>query len=266
MRTSLQNLRYSKAVILNSTESLEKLAISELQKHYQVPFFSIGPFHVMTPSLNPTSILKEDVSCIQWLDKQAPNSVIYVSLGSLAKIDKEVLIETAWGLVQSEQPYLWVVRPNSVRGSEWIEFLPDELTRMIHIRGCIIKWGPQREILAHVAIGAFWSHCGWNSTMEAISAGVPMLCQPCFGDQLVDARYVSHVWRVGLELENARDRTIVKRGIRRLLVDEEGKEMRRRCLDLKRKVEDCVQKSGSSCNSLENLKKLILSLFMQLKS
>ncbi|KAK4482291.1 hypothetical protein RD792_009443, partial [Penstemon davidsonii] len=125
------NIRSSKAVIWNTVDTLEKSPLTGLQQLYQVPFFTIGPIHKTTPPHNPTSLIKEDTNCITWLDKHAPNSVIYVSLGSLATIDAQELIETAIGLVDSEQPFLWVVRPNSVKGSEWMESLPDELAHSI---------------------------------------------------------------------------------------------------------------------------------------
>ncbi|KAF3454615.1 hypothetical protein FNV43_RR05063 [Rhamnella rubrinervis] len=108
----------------------------------------------------------------------------------------------AWGLASSQQPFLWVVRPGLVSGLDWIELLPKGFREGVGERGCIVKWAPQQEVLAHEAVGGFWSHCGWNSTLESISEGVPMICKPCFGDQKVNARYVIHEWRVGIELED----------------------------------------------------------------
>ncbi|CAL5353077.1 unnamed protein product [Camellia sinensis] len=67
-------------------------------------------------------------------------------------------------------------------------------------RGCIVKRAPQKEVLAHSRVGKFWSYCGWNSVLESVSEGVPMICSLCFGDQKVNVRYVSSVWKVALEL------------------------------------------------------------------
>ncbi|GFS39218.1 hypothetical protein Acr_00g0061710 [Actinidia rufa] len=190
----------------------------------------------LVPELYPLS------SCTSWLDRQAPNSVLYVSFGSLDSIDEKALAEMAWGLANSDQPFLWVIRPGSVHGSKWIELLPENLRERIGERGGIVKWAPQEEVLAHEAVGEFWSHCGWNSTLERMCEGVPMICWPCFGDQNVNARYLSYVWGVGLEVEHELNRGDVERAVRRLMVDEEGKEIRRRAIEFKEKAELSIGK------------------------
>ncbi|CAK9147440.1 unnamed protein product [Ilex paraguariensis] len=254
----LSNFTTSPAIICNTVDYLEQSAVSKLQQHYQAPFFLIGPLHKLA-SATSTSFLKEDTNCIEWLDKQAPRSVIYVSFGSLTIMDKKDLIEMAWGLANSGQPYLWVIRPGSVSGSELTELLPEGFEEKVGERSCIVKWAPQKEVLAHGAVGGFWSHCGWNSTLESISEGVPMICKPCFVDQKVNARYLSYIWKVGLEMENDSERGDIERAIRRLMVDKEGDEMRQRAIDMKDKIEACVQKGGSSYSSLNNLQEFILS-------
>ncbi|KAA8549332.1 hypothetical protein F0562_001016 [Nyssa sinensis] len=251
------NIKTSVAIIWNTIDYLEHSSLVQLHQHYKVPSFSIG--HKFA-SVSPSSLLKEDTDCITWLDKQAPNSVIYVSLGSLASMDEKELAETAWGLANSDQPFLWVIRPASVAGSEWVELLPEGFKEAIGEKGLIVKWAPQKDVLAHGAVGGFLSHCGWNSTLESISEGVPMICWPSFGDQMVNARYVSHVWRVGLELENELERREIERAVRSLMVDKEGEEIRQRVIDLKEKIALCMRDGGSSCNSLNDLKEYILSL------
>ncbi|KAL0369999.1 UNVERIFIED_CONTAM: UDP-glucose iridoid glucosyltransferase [Sesamum angustifolium] len=81
----------------------------------------------------------------------------------------------------------------------------------------VVKWAPQKKVLAHAAVGGFLTHCGWNSTLESMCEGVPLICRPCFADQLVNARYMTHVWRVGLELEDFKQISIEK-GIKTLMV------------------------------------------------
>ncbi|EEF41878.1 UDP-glucuronosyltransferase, putative [Ricinus communis] len=245
------DIKTASAVIWNTMDCLEEpLLAKQQEKQFPIPIFKIGPIHKFAPALS-SSLLNEETSCITWLDKQIPNSVLYIGLGSVASIDETELAEMACGLANSKQPFLWVIRPGSIHGSEWIELLPE---------GHIVKWAPQREVLAHPAVGVFWSHCGWNSTLESISEGVPMICRPCFGDQRVTARYASHVWRIGLQLENKLERQEIESTIRRLMVDEEGEGIRLRAKDLKENVEICFRKGGSSYNSLNKLVEFMSSL------
>ncbi|CAL5424501.1 unnamed protein product [Camellia sinensis] len=115
----------SSGIIWNTLDSLENPTLSELQHYHQIPFFLIGPlFKISSPSLS-ISLLEENINCISWLDKQAPNSVLYISLGSLASVNETELVEMAWGLANSGQTFLWVIRLGSVHGSEWMELLPE---------------------------------------------------------------------------------------------------------------------------------------------
>ncbi|XP_048226413.1 UDP-glucose iridoid glucosyltransferase-like isoform X2 [Ricinus communis] len=247
------DIKTASAVIWNTMDCLEEpLLAKQQEKQFPIPIFKIGPIHKFAPALS-SSLLNEETSCITWLDKQIPNSVLYISLGSVASIDETELAEMACGLANSKQPFLWVIRPGSIHGSEWIELLPEGFIGTTKQQGHIVKWAPQREVLAHPAVGVFWSHCGWNSTLESISEGVPMICRPCFGDQRVTARYASHVWRIGLQLENKLERQEIESTIRRLMVDEEGEGIRLRAKDLKENVEICFRKGGSSYNSLNKL-------------
>ncbi|KAI7746882.1 hypothetical protein M8C21_032174, partial [Ambrosia artemisiifolia] len=120
MHALSDRIRTPSAIIWNTMDFLESLALTKLQQLYQIPIFAIGPLNE-TAQCQSTSFLTEDTNCISWLDKQAPRSVIYVSLGSLATINEKELVETAWGLAESNQPFIWVVRPGSVEGSEWID-------------------------------------------------------------------------------------------------------------------------------------------------
>ncbi|KAD4584578.1 hypothetical protein E3N88_22179 [Mikania micrantha] len=249
--------RIPSAIIWNTMDFLENSSLTKLQKHYKIPIFSIGPLNELAQCPS-TSFLKEDTDCISWLDKQAPRSVIYVSLGSLATMDEKELAEIAWGLADSNQAFLWVVRPGSVKGSDWIEFLPSSFLEEVRGRGLVLKWAPQKQVLAHFAVGGFWSHCGWNSSLESISQGVPMMCWPFLGDQYVNSRYLSCVWQVGLELE-CLERNAIVIIIRRLLGDDEGKEIRQRAINMKEKANCCLWKGGSSFNDLNNLVEFILS-------
>lgn len=122
-----------------------------------------------------------------------------------------------------------------------------------------MKWAPQREVLAHGAVGGFWTHCGWNSTLESISEGVPMICKPCFSDQKVHARYISRVWRIGLELEDEFERGEIERAVRKLMINSDGEEIRVRAKDMKEKIQVSMSKGGSNYNFLNELVEFIMA-------
>ncbi|GMI88958.1 UDP-dependent glycosyltransferase 76B1 [Hibiscus trionum] len=239
------------AIIVNSMEFLEQEALSKVKKLVPAPIFTIGPLHKLAPTVC-CSLFTEDDKCISWLNNQAPESVIYVSFGSMAGIDKQELIEAAWGLANSELPFLWVVRPGMVGSSEWIELLPNGFRESVGQRACIVQWTPQKQVLAHAAVGGFWSHCGWNSSVESICEGVPMLCKPFFGDQVLNTSYICNVWKIGLELHEL-ERGNVERRIKRVMVDMEGKEMRKRAMELKKDAVVCLMKEGSTSCCLNDL-------------
>ncbi|CAA7036708.1 unnamed protein product [Microthlaspi erraticum] len=242
--------RAASAVIINTASCLESSSLSWLQQERLViPVYPIGPLHIVASA--PTSLLEENKSCIEWLNKQKVNSVIYISLGSLALMEVNEVMQTASGLDSSNQHFLWVIRPGSICDSEWIECLHEEFLKMVSRRGYIVKWAPQKEVLAHPAVGAFWSHCGWNSTLESLGEGVPMICRPFSTDQKVNARYLECVWKVGIQVEGELNIGGVEKAVKRLMVDEEGEEMRERAFSLKEKLIASVTSGGSSHKSLE---------------
>nr|POE87083.1 udp-glycosyltransferase 76f1 [Quercus suber] len=176
---AVKETKASSGFIWNSFEDLEPLALTTCKQKLTIPTFPIGPFHKYFPA-SSCSLLTQDQSSISWLNTQAPKSVIYVSFGSIAALNEAQFLEIAWGLANSNQPFLWVVRPGLVRGSEWLEPLPNGFLENLNGRGHIVKWAPQEKVLAHHATGGFWTHNGWNSTLESICEGVPMICQPFF--------------------------------------------------------------------------------------
>lgn len=245
-------------VIINTASCLESSSLCCLQQQLDIPVYPIGPLHMVSSA--PTSLLEENKSCIEWLDKRKRNSVIFVSLGSLALMETNEVMEMASGLDSSKQHFLWVIKPGSIRGSEWIEFLPEEFSEMVSGRGYVVKWAPQKEVLAHHAVGGFWSHCGWNSTLESIGEGVPVICRPSSSDQKVNARYLDCVWRIGIQVEGEVERGAVERAVKRVMVGEEGEEMRKRAMCLKEKLRASVREGGSSHKSLHEFVHFIKSL------
>lgn len=251
----------SDGLIFNTFKDLEETSLAKIRHEYlpNTPIFPIGPFHKYSPSPSSNSLLSQEQSCISWRNTQAPKSVVYVSFGTVAKMEATQFLEIAWGLCNSKQPFLWVVRPDLVHGSNWLEQLPSGFVETLNGRGHIVKWVPQKEVLAHPAVGAFWTHNGWNSTLESVCEGVPMICTPSFADQKVLARYASEVWKVGLQMEDGIERAVIEKTIRKVMVEKEGEEMRDRALKLMEKANLCLKQGGSSHQSLDGLVKHILS-------
>ncbi|CAN7052036.1 UDP-glycosyltransferase 76F1 [Brassica rapa] len=247
----VEGAKSSSGIIWNTFEDLERIIVlMNFSTEFQVLVFPVGPFYKHSENILPTTKNKEDHVTTDWLNKQDPRTVVYVSFGSLADIEEKEFLEIAWGLRNTKQPFLWVVRPGMVQGTEWLESLPCGFLENIGQKGQIVKWVNQLEVLAHPAVGAFWTHCGWNSTLESICEGVPMICTPFFTDQRVNARYIVDVWQVGMILERSK---LDRKEIEKLLRKEMGEEIRESCLKWKDRANVCLSKDGSSSKYLEKL-------------
>uniref|UniRef100_A0ACD5XE30 Uncharacterized protein n=1 Tax=Avena sativa TaxID=4498 RepID=A0ACD5XE30_AVESA len=254
----------SAGVILNTFDALERSELEKLRRDLTLPVFDIGPLHMFSP-VTESSLLRQDRSCLEWLDARPTASVLYVSFGSLACMSSRDLVETAWGIASSGVPFIWVVRPGLVPASveekeTTATRLPDGFEAATRGRGTVVAWAPQEEVLRHPAVAGFWTHCGWNSTTESVCEGVPMLCRPHFGDQMGNARYVEHVWKVGFEVGGDLERSAVEAAIRRLVTGSDGAEMRARASELKKAAKECTGKAGSSELAIGKLVDHMLSL------
>jgi len=179
---------------------------------------------------------------------------------SLAAMDPHEFVQLAWGLADSKRPFVWVVRPSLIRGFKSGE-LPDEFQEEVNDRGRIVDWAPQDQVVAHPAVGAFLMHNGWNSMMEAISKGVPMVSCPFLGDQYGNARFVCDVWRVGVEVEVEIqvERGKIRAAIEKLMGNNEGKDVRERMKNVKELAAEGIKESGPSHTAFLNLVDLIWS-------
>lgn len=256
----------SSGAIINTFEALEPHELKMIRDELAdkgIPVFAIGPLHKLSPadSAAAASILNQDRSCIEWLDTQAPGSVLYVSFGSVVHVTRHELAEVAWGLASSGKPFLWVVRGDLVLGVEKpSELLPEGFENAVKGRGKVVEWAPQQEVLAHPAVGGFWTHSGWNSTLESVYEGVPVLSTPRFGDQLATGRYVGDAWEIGVLLEGALEREKIQRAIATLMEEKEGMGIRERARSLKEKARMCLESGGPSHQAVDMLVNHIYSL------
>ena len=234
-------------LLYNSFYELDSLALN------LVPgIIPVGPLHSGNQlGCQIGSFWPDDSTCLSWLDKQPVGSVIYVSFGSTSIFNQQQFDELALGLELIGLPCLWVIRSNIT--TEALSKFLDGIRRRIVDHGKIVDWAPQEEVLAHPSTACFISHCGWNSTLEDISMGVPFLCWPYFTNQFQNKSYVCDVWKVGLGL-NSDENGIVTRHeintkIKTLLSDDV---IKTKALKLKEMAKKSVSEGGSSFKNFES--------------
>ncbi|KAL0786265.1 hypothetical protein Bca101_002511 [Brassica carinata] len=147
---------------------------------------------------------KDSAFCTSWLNTRPQGSVVYVAFGSSAKLNNAQMEELASAVRNFS--FMWVVRDSEE------EKLPSGfLETVVKDKSLVLKWSPQLEVLSNKAIGCFLTHCGWNSTMEALTFGVPMVGMPQWTDQPMNAKYIQDVWKVGVSVKTDNESGIAKR-------------------------------------------------------
>ncbi|WVZ95971.1 hypothetical protein U9M48_041668 [Paspalum notatum var. saurae] len=248
--------RKARALVLNTATSLESSAVAHLAREMR-DVFAVGPLHAMSPApAAATSLWRHDDGCVAWLDRQAERSVVYISLGSLTVISHHHFTEFLFGLVAAGYPFLWVLRPGMLEGSQDAA-LQEAISAVGKDRACVVPWVPQRDVLRHRAVGCFLTHCGWNSTIEGIVEGVPMVCWPFFLDQQINSRFVGAVWRNGLDMKDVCDRGVVERTVREAM---ESAEIRRSARALAAQLKSDIADDGSSALEFKRLVSFIREL------
>lgn len=174
----------SYGVVVNSFYDLEPNYADHYRKVGPREVYLVGP--VAIAGAQPQEGGKEDAArdpCLSWLDGKADDSVVYVSFGTLCRFSDAQLRELALGLEASDHPFLWAVRADGGVGEGW---MPEGYEGRVAGRGLVARgWVPQREILAHRAVGGYVVHCGWNSVTEAVCSGVPLVTWPLHSEQFV---------------------------------------------------------------------------------
>ncbi|KAB1222809.1 UDP-glycosyltransferase 85A2 [Morella rubra] len=244
------------AIILNTFDALEEEVLDSLSSMFP-RIFSIGPLHLLLnqiPSndykLIGSNLWKEEAGCLEWLEKKEPNSVVYVNFGSITVMTSNQLIEFAWGLANSNQTFLWIIRPDLVEGDSAI--LPSEFLTETKERGLLASWCPQEQVLSHPSIGGFLTHSGWNSTIESMCGGVPLISWPFFAEQQTNCRYSCKEWGLGMEIEGDVNRAQIESLVRELMAGVKGRELKQKAVEWKKLAEDSTRAStGSSHVNLD---------------
>ncbi|XP_073051427.1 zeatin O-xylosyltransferase-like [Primulina eburnea] len=256
-----EHLKYRAGDIYNSSRLMEGPYLDLLANIEIVgdrKSWAIGP--IIPPKL-PSS--DSPPKCLQWLDQQKPNSVIYVSFGTTTSLSDEEIKELALGLEQSGQKFIWVLRDadkgdifaGEMRRAE----LPKGFEERVGGAGIVVRdWAPQPEILAHRATGGFMSHCGWNSCIESVTMGVPIAAWPMHSDQPRNAFLITEILKVGIVVREWDPSGEVVRAlaiadvVKTLMASEDGGEIRKRAEKLGAAMRQSTEEGGVSRLELDS--------------
>ncbi|KAK1679540.1 hypothetical protein QYE76_040388 [Lolium multiflorum] len=271
--------RYMEArgIIVNTTVELEASVLAAIADGRCVPGRPAPALHAIGPVIwfeqKDDDQLQHE--CVQWLDAQPPASVVLLCFGSMGSHDAAQVREIAAGLQRSGHRFLWVLRGPPVAGTRHPtdanldELLPEGFLEATAGRGLVWPtWAPQREILSHAAVGGFVTHCGWNSVLESLWFGVPMVPWPLYGEQHLNAFELVAGVGVAVALEMDRKKGFfveaaeLERAVRDLMDggSEEGRKARAKVSETSAEFRRAVGDGGSSCTALQRLVAEILEL------
>ncbi|XP_050376368.1 UDP-glycosyltransferase 83A1-like [Argentina anserina] len=239
-----QNLKRSGWLLCNWFHELNPL-VGNLVPN----MFPVGP--LLASGKPAANLWPEDLTCLSWLNKQPAGSVIYVAFGSITVLSQHQMDELALGLELVGRPFLWVKRSDLIKGGS--SKYPDGYEERVANRGKIVQWAPQEQVLAHPSIACFLTHCGWNSTMDGLSMGVPFLCWPYFADQFYNRSCICNGYKVGLALSPDEYGIVTRHEIRRKLdslVADDG--IKVNALKLKDMAHRSISEGGFSARYLDN--------------
>ncbi|MCL7047414.1 hypothetical protein MKW94_005286 [Papaver nudicaule] len=217
-------VRNARCLLLTTYHELEPRVTETLMELLPVPVYTVGPSIPMLTTLGDdhdrTEIINKmdrEEYYLKWLDAQPESSVLYVSFGSFLSASSEQMEEIMAGLCESGVRYLWV----SPRAENRI----DNNIEMENSQSLVVPWCNQLRVLCHSSVGGFWTHCGWNSTLEGVYAGVPMLTFPVAFDQITNRTLIVDFWKIGMKvMEEVGAERLVKRA--EVAVTEEVHELR----------------------------------------
>ncbi|KAG6474410.1 7-deoxyloganetin glucosyltransferase-like [Zingiber officinale] len=246
-------------VILNTFDEMEGKVLDAIKASLPRTL-AVGPLFLLLNQMKGVpknlNLFEEDRGYKEWLNSQRHASVVYACFGSLARLTSEQLMEFAWGLADSKHPFLLSIRPDLVENVEG--GLPEEFIREVEGRGWVTNWCDQGRVLRHSSIGGFLTHGGWNSMLESVCSGVPMLIWPGFADQFTNCRFACEDWGIAMEIEQEVKREQIRKLVVELMQGERGQEMRKKVMKWKEMAEQATNAEGGS--SYANLMRLTEAL------
>ncbi|ESR36210.1 hypothetical protein CICLE_v10030328mg [Citrus x clementina] len=260
----------SYGVAVNSFYELEHAYADHYRKALGRRAWHIGPVSLCNRNFEDKALRGKQASideleCLKWLNSKQPNSVVYICFGSLVNFTSAQLMEIATGLEASGRNFIWAVRKNKNDGGEGgkEDWLPEGFEKRMEGKGLIIRgWAPQVLILDHEAVGGFVTHCGWNSTLEAVAAGVPLVTWPVAAEQFYNEKMVNEVLKIGVGVGIQKwcrivgdfvKREKIEKAVNEIMVGDRAEEMRSRAKVLEKMAKRAVENGGSSYSDLSAL-------------
>lgn len=246
----------ARGILVNTFEALESSAIAALRDGRCLPRRATPPVYCVGPLIAEGGTEEERHPCLAWLDAQPERSVVFLCFGSRLALSPEQVRELATGLERSGQRFLWVLRapPTAPEPDAALALLPEGFLARTMDRGLVVtaSWVPQVDVLWHASTGAFVMHCGWNSTLEAVAAGVPMVCWPLEAEQWMNKVFIVEEMKVGVEMRGYKPGGLVwadnvDATVRRIMESEGRRAVVERVMALKQSAAAAWKEGGSSC-------------------
>ncbi|KAI3470320.1 hypothetical protein Pfo_026983 [Paulownia fortunei] len=260
------NLEKVDLVLFNTFDKLENEVVDWMASRWAIktigPTSSLGQKENKKPSHKNNHMISlfepNQEVCTEWLDSREPGSVVYVSFGSLVSLEEGQMEELGWGLMMSKCCFLWVVRDSEVHK------LPPSFSSLASEKGLIVNWCSQTEVLAHRAVSCFLTHGGWNSTMEGLSYGVPLIAMAHWVDQTTNAKFIEDVWRVGIRVRVGENGIVSREEVcmcvNEVAQGEKGKELRRNAGKWKKLAKEAVDDGGTTAKNIEDIVSRLLCI------
>lgn len=265
-------------ILINTFKELEPTGLRVLTSGSYVmgaptpPVYCMGPLICGPESRSSHSLgIQDDLA---WLERKPSNSVVFLGFGSRGTITATQVEEIAFGLERSGHRFFWVLkRPTSDKmskraketdlssGLDLEPILLDGFLERTRDGGRVVKsWTPQVEVLSKGSVGGFVTHCGWNSVLEAVVAGVPMIAWPLYAEQHLNRNVLVENMKMAIAVKERSDGVVSGEEVERAVRG--GKELRERTSRMEEKAMEALQERGSSLNNNDKWNDIYIYIYI----
>lgn len=246
----------AKGILVNTSSDIEPTSVNHFRNEQNYPsVYAVGPIFDLKAQPHPDQDLASRDELMKWLDDQPAASVVFLCFGSMGRLKGPLVKEVAHGLELCQHRFLWSLRTEEVTNDD---LLPEGFLDRVRGRGMICGWSPQVEILAHKAVGGFVSHCGWNSIVESLWFGVPIVTWPMYAEQQLNAFLMVKELNLAVELkldyrghsEELVSANEIETAIR-CVMEKDSNAARKRVMDVSQMAQKATMNGGSSYLAIE---------------